>query len=134
MQRFPQLGSVADAPLELVIEELQARSRCRRLPDSAELRQRFPDRLTELQPTLDRLRHRAVERGSSSTNEFTARAESFATLLQQIGDYQISEQIGRGGFAMVYCGGGSAAAARGCEQSAANGIDRVPEFASSVAA
>ena len=114
LSRFPQLGSVDDAPLELLVEELNARSRCQRLPDSAELQRRFPKRFEQLQPSLNRLRQRIGRGGtlasrdpdeterlfplpSSQSSEAASR-----TMLQFVGQYQILEQIGRGGFATVY--------------------------------
>lgn len=114
LARFPQLGSVDDAPLELLIEELNARSRCQRLPDSAELQRRFPKRFEQLQPSLNRLRHRAGRGGTLASRDpdeteplfplpsSKRTEESSRTELQFVGQYQLLERIGRGGFATVY--------------------------------
>ena len=114
LSRFPQLGSVEDAPLELLVEELNARSRCQRLPDSAELLRRFPNRIEQLQPSLNRLRLRAgrgtaqASRDPDETERLfplpsAQQAEDVSrTMPQFVGQYQILERIGRGGFATVY--------------------------------
>lgn len=114
LSRFPQLGSVEDVPLELLIEELNARSRCQRLPDSAELQRRFPKRFEQLQPSLNQLRQR-IGRGGTLASRDPDETERFfplsssqqteeasRTMLQFVGQYQILEQVGRGGFATVY--------------------------------
>lgn len=111
LARFPQLGSVDDAPLELLIEELHARSRCQRLPDAEELRRRFPNRFEQLCPSLDRLRQRIARRDNLTPSDPSeteplfpppAVPKSPAAEPQQVGQYQIVDCVGRGGFAMVY--------------------------------
>ncbi|TXT33427.1 MAG: serine/threonine protein kinase, partial [Planctomycetota bacterium] len=115
LSRFPQLGAAENVPLEWLLEELHARSRCQQLPDLAELRQRFPQRVEELQPILDRLCQRVDgnDRSISDLSDPTepmfpasssagSANESSRSLPQDVLQYRFQERIGQGGFATVY--------------------------------
>lgn len=114
LTRFPQLGTPDSAPIELLLEELNARSRCQRLPDSAELKRRFRNRFEQLQPSLIQLRVRAGSEAAIAPRDLDATEPLFPlpfshsledasrTTFPFVGQYQILERIGQGGFATVY--------------------------------
>lgn len=86
---FPELGTAADCPIELVREEIQVRRYHGCAPNSEELVARFP--------SLDLEAVAATQGDTASRNRGAGQAVS-----QRLGRYELRELLGRGRFSAVY--------------------------------
>src|SRR3954453_22689939 len=90
-------------PVEQLAEEFVARHRRGECPSPAEYAERHPqwaDRIHALFPALLLIeQHRP---GAGDGSDSAEDAEVVAAPLQQLGDYRIIREIGRGGMAIVY--------------------------------
>lgn len=111
LQQYPELGSVPDAPVDLISEEYRARHRWGDRPGHEEYRRRFPEHAAEIARTLDRVDEQILaEAGGiasdaqpdprfSPTVEQTLEPDAKSGL---IGPYKILQPIGEGGMGSVF--------------------------------
>src|SRR5262245_17702681 len=95
--------SAAD-PLGQIADEFVEAFRQGQQPSVEEFARRYPahaDEIRELLPALV-LMEKAKSADDSPPQQHPAKASSSATPLQQLGDYQILREVGRGGMGVVY--------------------------------
>lgn len=98
-RELPALGDFALAPLELIAEEFYVRTRWGDAPDVASYVARFPDRAEELPGALDEMLRRVADEtppAGAASATFQPRS------VRYFGDYEILDEIARGGMGVVY--------------------------------
>ena len=95
--RFPDLGCVADLPLDVVIAEYRIRHRWGDKPDHDEYVRRFSSLSAELPDALTK-----VDRELASETKPGSDSSALLAIGRQVGDYRIVREVGRGGMGVVY--------------------------------